>query len=136
MGEIELEDRHYTEALARGAEERASRPVPVSAKYDAASGRILVEFENGAAFMVPAAKLQGLAEASERDRAQVELLGETGLHWPTLDLDFTVDGLMHGIFGTAKFMEAARKGGLSRSSAKADAARRNGMRGGRPRKTP
>lgn len=33
-----------------------------------------------------------------------------------------------------RFVESGRKGGRSRSPAKADAARRNGQRGGRPKK--
>ena len=48
MGEINFEDRHYKEAVARGAEERSKQPAAISARYDAASGRIVVEFENGA----------------------------------------------------------------------------------------
>lgn len=135
MGEIEFEDRHYSEAVERGAAERLSQPVPVSVRYDAASGRIVIEMDTGAAFMAPTTMLEGLENASVDDLSKVELVGETGLHWPTLDIDYTVAGLMQGIFGTAKFMDARRRGGQSRSVAKADAARRNGLRGGRPRKS-
>jgi hypothetical protein len=135
MAKIAFEDRHYEAALAQGARERDLLPVPQTVRYETASGRLIVEFENGAVFMIPAAQLQGLADASAEDLMQVELAGETGLHWPTLDLDLTVSGLLLGVFGTASFMEAGRKGGQSRSNAKAEAARRNGQRGGRPRKS-
>jgi hypothetical protein len=135
MGEIDIDDREYAAAIAQGVAEQSTHPVPVSVRYDPASGRVVVEFENGAVFMAPTANLEGLAEASQDDLAQVELLGETGLHWPTLDVDLTISGLMHGIFGTARFMEMSRRGGQSRSAAKATAARENGKRGGRPRKT-
>lgn len=130
----EFEDRHYQEASARGAAERASAPIPASARFDQASGRIVVEFTNGAAFMVPARSMEGLEEATPAQLAEVELLGETGLHWESLDVDFTIAGLMNGIFGTAKFMEAQRRGGQSRSAAKIEASRTNGAKGGRPRK--
>jgi hypothetical protein len=55
-----------------------------------------------------------------------------GLHWESLDLDYTVPGLMNGVFGTAKWMAA--KAGRATSPAKAAAARANGAKGGRPRK--
>ena len=54
------------------------------------------------------------------------------LHWEKLDVDFSVPGLVAGIFGTARWM-AARAGRAS-SPAKAAAARANGAKGGRPRK--
>nr|WP_244639422.1 DUF2442 domain-containing protein [Aureimonas endophytica] len=109
-------------------------PLPQAARYDAASGRIVIDFANGSSFMVPARSLQGLEDASDAELAEVEIQGETGLHWETLDADFTIKGLMAGIFGTARFMEAARRGGQSRPPAKVAASRENGRKGGRPRK--
>lgn len=135
MGEIILEDRHYEEATRQGETERSRSPIPASVRFDEASGRIVVEFSNGAAFMVPARAIQGLENATFAQLAEVELLGETGLHWETLDVDFTVAGLMNGVFGTAKFMDAQRRGGQSRSAAKIEASRINGAKGGRPRKS-
>ena len=134
MDEIVLEDRDYEEATRRGEAERAATPLPASAGYDVSSGRIVVEFVNGAAFMVPARLLQGLEAATDAELAEVELLGETGLHWESLDVDFSIKGLMAGIFGTANFKASAQRGGQSRSEAKTAASRENGKRGGRPRK--
>ena len=86
--------------------------------------------------MVPAHALQDLRDATDDDLAEVELLGSYGLHWEKLDVDFTIPGLMAGIFGTARFMrEIQSKGGKSRSVAKTVAARENGKKGGRPRKS-
>lgn len=99
-----------------------------------ASGRIVVEFANGAPFMVPARSIQGLENPTVAQLAEVELLGKIGLHWESLDMDFIIAGLMNGIFGTAKFMDAQRRGGQSRSTAKAVVSRANGAKGGRPRK--
>ena len=135
MGEFELEDRHYEAATRRGEAERAASPIPSSIRFDADSGRLVVEFTNGAALLVPARSLQGLEDASDTELAAVELLGQTGLHWESRDVDFTIAGLMRGIFGTAQFMAAQRKGGQSRSPAKAAASRANGAKGGRPRKS-
>ncbi|MCD2173281.1 DUF2442 domain-containing protein [Rhizobium sp. C4] len=130
----DVSDIELVEAKARWQAERAGRPIPVTVRYDGKSGLIVVDFENGAAFMVPARALEGLADATEGELAEVELLGETGLHWETLDVDYTIAGLMSGIFGSRHFMDAQRRGGLSRSPAKAEASRRNGSKGGRPRK--
>ena len=134
MGEVVFEDRHFREAILTGEAERARAPTPAAARFDEASGRIVVDFTNGAAFMVPARAIQGLENATAAQLAEVELLGETGLHWETLDVDFSIAGLMNGIFGTAKFMDAQRRGGKSRSAAKIEASRANGAKGGRPRK--
>lgn len=132
MAEFELTDADIKEATRRGQEDVANRPVPESVRYDRVSGRIIVEFANGSAFMVPARSLQDLDGASDEDLAEVELWGGYGLHWDTLDVDFTIPGLMAGNFGTARFMQ--QKGGQSRSPAKVAAARENGKKGGRPRK--
>ncbi|OJT98956.1 MAG: hypothetical protein BGN83_17015 [Rhizobium sp. 63-7] len=132
---VEVKDRDLAEAKQRWLTERNARPIPASVRFDAASGRIVVEFVNGAAFMAPARALEGLLDATDEQLAEVELLGETGLHWEGLDVDYSISGLMNGIFGSRTFMEAQRKGGLSRSPAKAAASRTNGAKGGRPRKT-
>jgi len=134
MAEIVLEDRDYDEVTAKGEAERASAPIPIAVRFDDVSERIVVDFANGACFMVPARAIQGLAEATPEQLADVTLLGETGLHWESIDVDFTIAGLMNGIFGTAQFMEAQRRGGQSRSAAKVAASRANGAKGGRPRK--
>jgi len=109
-------------------------PIPASVRFDETSERIVVDFTNGAAFMVPVRAIQGLENASVQQLHDVELLGETGLHWESLDLDYTIAGLMRGIFGSAKFIDAQRRGGQSKSDAKIAAARNNGAKGGRPRK--
>lgn len=135
MSEPEFEDSQYETATARGEKERAQSPTPSSVRFDERTGRLLVEFTNGAALLVPARSLQGLEDATDAELAEVELAGETGLHWESRDVDFTIAGLMRGIFGTARFMDAQRKGGQSRSEAKVSASRSNGAKGGRPRKT-
>ncbi|EUB98011.1 Protein of unknown function DUF2442 [Rhizobium sp. CF080] len=131
---VEITDAELTRAKRRWETERAQRPVPVSARFDHSSGRIVVEFANGAAFMVPARSLEGLTEAADEQLAEVELLGETGLHWESLDVDYSISGLMSGVFGSRTFMEAQRRGGQSKSPAKIAASRANGTKGGRPRK--
>jgi hypothetical protein len=59
-----------------------------------------------------------------------------GLHWESLDVDLGVPELIAGVFGTKAWMtELGRLGGQVKSVAKEKAARENGKRGGRPRKS-
>jgi hypothetical protein len=120
-------------ARERGRVYRATRPHAVSARYDARSERIVVELTSGATFAFPPRLVEGLANAAPAHLAEVELLGDgEALHWETLDVDYSVAGLVNGIFGTARWMAA--RAGRATSPAKAEAARANGAKGGRPRK--
>jgi hypothetical protein len=67
--------------------------------------------------------------------AKIVLEGR-GLHWEPLDVDLSVPGLLAGLFGTRAYMDRQRaaRAGAATSAAKAAAARRNGAKGGRPRK--
>jgi hypothetical protein len=128
-----------TAAQRRGRRLAATEPRATGARYHARSGRVTVKLSNGCTFAFPARALQGLGRASDTQLAKIALspLG-TGLHWPLLDADFTVAGLLMGLFGTRAWMarEWARRAGAVTSPAKAAAARRNGRKGGRPRKRP
>ncbi|MHA7876502.1 DUF2442 domain-containing protein [Roseivivax sp.] len=129
----ELTDDEIEAARARGEEAHAREPRATGARYDSATGRVIVELSNGCTFAFPAALAQGLAGASDGDLADVELLGRGyGLHWESLDVDLSLPGLMAGIFGTKTWM--AQRGGRATSKAKSAAARANGAKGGRPRK--
>jgi hypothetical protein len=132
---VEITDAELAQAKQRWEAERKHRPIPLSVRFDKPSGRIVVEFANGAAFMVPARSLEGLTEATDEQLAEVVLLGETGLHWESLDVDYSISGLMSGVFGSRAFIDAQRRGGQSKSLAKTTASRANGAKGGRPPKS-
>jgi hypothetical protein len=130
-----LNQDKLTEKLAK-AKANLVEPRAVSASYDVQSGKIGVILSNGSAFSFPAELGQGLAGASPEELATVEVTpsGE-GLHWESLDADLSIPTLMAGIFGTKQWMaEIGKKGGCSTSSAKAQASRQNGKKGGRPPK--
>ncbi len=134
---VKAELTQVENAVARGQLEQSSRLLAVSARYDTRKKLIVIELENGSSFAFPPQLAQGLADARSADLAQIELssLG-TGLHWPRLDADLTVEGLLAGLFGSRSWMRAhAAKAGSVKSPAKALAARANGAKGGRPRKT-
>ena len=112
---------------------RRTQPHAHAARYDAKSDRVIVDLTNGASFAFPPRLVEGLHHAAPAEIAKVEVIGRGfGLHWATLDLDYTVPGLVNGVFGTARWMAA--RAGRTTSAAKAEAARVNGARGGRPRK--
>jgi len=128
----EIMEAEIDAALKRGAE-MAGEPRAASARYDRRSKRIVVDLTNGCTFAFPPHLAQGLESASAEQLAAVEILGMGyGLHWEKLDVDFSVPGLMAGVFGTRSYM--ARRAGQTTTPAKAAAARANGAKGGRPRK--
>jgi hypothetical protein len=130
----DLSDLQIDAALERGKAARATEPRAASARYDRKRRRIVVDLVNGSTFAFPAALVQGLETATDDQLADVQILGSGyGLHWESLDVDFSVPGLLAGIFGTRAYM--ARKAGQTLSPAKAAAARANGAKGGRPRKS-
>ena len=123
-------------ARARAQRESRVGTRAIAAIYDPETKMIVVHLKNGSFFGFPPDLAQGLRGASADELAEVKATpsGEA-LHWETLDLDLRVAALLGGMFGTRSWMkEMGRIGGGSRSVAKADAARRNGLKGGRPPK--
>ena len=124
-------------AERRGERSVHNEPRAKRARYDRKTGRVLVELTNGCSFAFPARRAQGLEEASDDELADIAILGlGLGLHWEQLDVDLSVPGLLAGLFGTKAYMdrERAARAGAATSPAKAAAARRNGAKGGRPRR--
>jgi hypothetical protein len=130
----ELTDAEIDAATRRGRAARLAEPRARTARYDGRSGRVIVELTNGCTFAFPPRVAQGLEAATEDQLAQVEILGAGyGLHWEALDTDLSIPGLLAGLFGTRAYM--ARRAGQATSLAKAAAARANGAKGGRPRRS-
>lgn len=132
-----LTDREIELAEERGRAAMASDPRAVSVRYDASIGHIALELSDGRTFGFPARLIQDLQGVSDHNLAEVQI-DSVGfnLHWPLLDVDLHVPSLVAGIFGTKAWMnrELARVAGSARSEAKTLAARRNGSKGGRPKK--
>ena len=130
----ELTDDQVNAALVRGHTARLGEPRAAVACHDRRSGRVVVELTNGCSFAFPPRLAQGLESASDEQLSQVEILGAgSGLHWEALDVDLSIPGLLTGLFGTKAHM--ARQAGRATSPAKAAAARTNGAKGGRPRRS-
>ena len=121
--------------LARAGEFEPHDLRATKAEYNRKDDLITLHLTDGIRVSIPRKKLQGLQDANPSELAKIELLGRgTGLHWPELDVDHYVPGLLNRVFGTARWMaEIGRMGGSAKSRAKTRAARANGKRGGRPK---
>jgi len=109
----------------------------VSAHYDRRTSRVVVNLNTGVQISFPARSAEGLAGASPEDLAVIEISPSgLGLHWPKLDADLYVPGLLAGHLGSRRWMAAllGAAGGSARSPAKTISSRENGRKGGRPRK--
>ncbi len=130
----DISDAEIDAALERGRAAGLHEPRAASARYDRRTGRVIVRLTNGCMFAFPPRLAQGLESATEAQLGQIEILGAGyGLHWEALDIDLTIPGLMAGLFGTRAYI--AQQAGRATSPAKAAAARANGAKGGRPRRS-
>ncbi|NGO52201.1 DUF2442 domain-containing protein [Allomesorhizobium camelthorni] len=133
-----MTDKTFDAAEARGRTVMENESRASAARYDPASGRVVIDLVNGCTYAFPAHLVQDLQGAKDVDLATIIVDGlGLNLHWPTLDVDLYVPALVAGIFGTRAWMtrELAGIAGRKTSPAKAAAARSNGLKGGRPRKT-
>lgn len=133
---MEISEQDFTAAVARGEQARQGG-YAVTAEYDRRQRRLVVGLNNGVTVMVPVTLLEELADAADDDLTEIEITpAGLGLHWPRLDADVYVPSLMHGVFGSKRWMAAqlGATGGRASTAAKTAAARENGRKGGRPRK--
>src|SRR5258708_16032536 len=126
-------DRQFDAAKRRTEEERAAGLYATSARGDRKSKRIVLELTNGYSLGIPIATLPHLAGATASQLADVQgSPAGCALRVPALDADYSVPGLVLAL--TAR--ESGRRGGSVTSADKRRAARANGAKGGRPRKSP
>ena len=134
--DVTRKDRErYARARARGLTRAQDPSAVVNAHYDRDRDLIDLTFGGGGSMAIPRKIVPGLERAAVSKLASV-LVSPAGdaLSWPALDVDVYVPGLVERAFGTRLFAAATgRRGGRSRSKAKAAAAKANGAKGGRPR---
>lgn len=124
-------------ANERSQERKKAFPSAVSAHYDRTSGRVVVELNSKLAVSFSPRDAQGLEHAKPSQLEPIEISPSGfGLHFPKLDADLYVPGLLEGLMGSKKWMAArlGQMGGQSQSLSKKAASRANGKLGGRPRK--
>ena len=135
--DVTSKDRErYARARTRG-EARAQDPsAVVEARYNPDQDLIDLKFGGGASMAIPRKAVPGLQRATVPAMKSIVIspVGDA-LSWPSLDVDVYIPGLVERVFGGRLFAAATgRRGGRTRSKAKAAAARINGAKGGRPRK--
>ena len=120
------------------ARRRAHDPHPIAAKarYERAHRRLQVTLTNGATLLVPIDLIASLRLASDPELADVRVgVAGVSLRWDRLDEDLSISGLARVAFGPQVLLRASgAAGGASRTKAKVQASRANGLKGGRPRK--
>ena len=123
-------------ARAREAQARKQGLRATSARYDRAAERVVLELTNGFLFGFPVRSIPALRTATATQRAVVQVDASGGaLRWEALDIDLSVPGLLLSAVSPAERRQhLASLVGKSTSVRKAAAARKNGAKGGRPRK--
>jgi hypothetical protein len=133
---VAVTDEQIEAARLRARQFQVDDRRAVKATYEKKPDLVTLQLDDGVRISIPRQLLEGLQDASPAQLAKVELLGRgTGIHWPLLDVDHYVPGLLSHIFGTSRWMaELGRRGGSATSASKAAAASRaNGKKGGRPK---
>jgi len=116
---------------------QSSLPKAISAHYDRKSGRIVIDLSSRLTLSFSPNDVQGLEHANPSLLEEIEISPSGfGIHFPKLDADLYVPGLLEGLLGSRKWMASrlGQSGGQSTSMAKRSASRANGKLGGRPKK--
>jgi hypothetical protein len=136
----EITDKHIEAQIGKAkvawVEAASTEPRAEAVSFDAQTRMYTITLTTGVQFYFPVDLIREIVEAPAEDLADVHLSGSgNSLHWEKLDVDFSISGLLFRILGTQfSLSELARQGGKKSSVAKAEAARQNGKKGGRPRK--
>jgi Protein of unknown function (DUF2442) len=122
-------------AKAAWVELASAEPYAESVEFECQSAQFTIRLSNGVYFIFPSSLIQEIVEASPNDLADVHLSANgNSIHWDKLDVDFSISGLIARILGSKiSLAELGRQGGKQTSIAKAEAAKQNGKKGGRPR---
>jgi hypothetical protein len=109
----------------------------VSARYDKFHRRIFIRLSSGLDVAFSPRDAEGLEKTTPAQLTKIEI-SSSGfrLRFPATGADLYLPGLLMGFLGSRNWIASrlGREGGKSRSAAKVAAARRNGHRGGRPKK--
>ena len=126
------------EAANERAAARLSRtPTATAARYDRRIGRLVIDLSSGLSIAFRPHDAQGLEGAKPEQLTKIEISPSgLGLHFPAIDADLYLPGLLEGFLGSRRWMAAqlGKAGGTVKSDAKTAAVRANGKLGGRPKK--
>ncbi len=133
-----ITDEDRISAEARMTKRLSAHPKAIRARFDRRRSRLVIGFDNGLELAFPPRLAQGLETGTPDELSVIEVspVGDA-LYWPALDADLLVAPLLQGVFGSKNWMarQMGAVGGRARTAAKSEAARTNGRKGGRPKKT-
>ncbi len=115
-------------------DERSYLTSASNVKYSRKDNTIHLLMRSGVALDIPLRLIDEIAEAPE-NALQDDLtlaIGGDAISLRSLDVDISIPGLLRDLLG----FNIQRLGGRAKTEAKADAARRNGAKGGRPKLQP
>jgi hypothetical protein len=123
-------------AYARGRKTVKTRPFDVvTARYDRRNDVLELTLRRGIVVRLPRKQIRELANARPSDVAAVEVQpGGDGISFRPIDVDISVPGLLADELGSLFATAMARKARGKSSPQKAAASRKNGRKGGRPKK--
>lgn len=116
------------------------RAKTASVSRDAGTLALHIRLVGGTSIAFPLSRIKSFTPGHVRAAGdavmavQVEDRGAT-IAWPELDVDFSVAEMVPEYLGITTARAAARRVGSIASTAKSAAARANGVKGGRPRKS-
>ena len=116
---------------------QVSPPRAIRARYDRRLRRIVVRYSTGLEVSFSPRDAQGLEKATAAQLERLEISSSCyGIHFPKIDAHLYLPALLLGFLGSRNWIAGrlGALGGKSRSAAKIAAAKRNGRKGGRPRK--
>ena len=89
----------------RGTERYLHLPRALSAKYDRRSRRIVIQLSSNMGLFFSPRDAQGLQDASAEDLSEIEISPSGyGIHFPRLDADLYLPGIMEGKLGSERWM--------------------------------
>lgn len=99
-----ISEKEITEANRRADEMKEKFPAAVSARYDRRIARVVVRLSSGLELAFPPKLVQGLEHARPKDLADAEVSPSgLGIHFPHIDADVYVPGLLNGSFGSKQW---------------------------------
>ena len=127
----------FKRANERAKDLEARIPQAVSAHYNRKTGRIVIDLSSKLIVSFSPADAEGLEGAQPSQLKEIEISPSGfGLHFPAVDADLFVPGLLEGFLGSKSWMASrlGQAGGRSTSKVKKASSRANGRLGRRPRK--
>lgn len=128
---------HFKPANRRAKDLQETVPRAVSAHYDPKTGRIVIHLSSRLIVSFSPTDAEGLESARPSQLKEIEISPSGfGIHFPAVDADLYVPGLLEGFLGSQAWMASrlGQLGGRSKSKSKKAASKANGRLGGRPRK--